>query len=352
MKDVVKSRNGGDISVKNNGKLIILFCFLILFIIFCAITGCSRQDQDATDSASMKACSVDDAIAASDINRIMDTISVVSSYKRRMGSQGEKDTYNYLKKLLESYGYSTTTQIYPYDLQKELPRNYRDAKDTSFWYVDVSDAKKDGESQNLIAIKKPSKANVGNIVVVSAHYDDTGYGAVIDNATGVSVLMEVARLTANLDLNTEIRFILVSGEEFGLNGSRYYVSKLNEQDKQHILANINLDYVGEKGDNNLILATIDGKENAASDLFREFSQKKEVSIIRGPLSDYISFARAGIPSVSLGQLPTPIKMENIYSVDIDREKAVVEIEKSRLDEGRLKTSVGMVIKALSRDTGI
>jgi aminopeptidase YwaD len=130
----------------------------------------------------------------------------------------------------------------PQHIQKELLGNFRDAEDTSFWNVDVSDAKKDGESQNLIAVKKPSKASVDNIIVVSAHYDDTGYGAVIDNATGVAVLMEVARLTANLDLNTEIRFVLVSGEEFGLNGSRYYISKLSEQDKQHILANINLAY--------------------------------------------------------------------------------------------------------------
>lgn len=150
----------------HNGKSAILLCFFILFIIFFAVTGCSAQKPVASDSAAIKTYSAEDAIAAFDVNRIMDTINTVSSYKRRMGSQGEKDACDYLKKLLESYGYSTMIQTYPYDLKKELPRNFRDTADTSFWNVDVSDAETDGESQNLIAIKKPVKAGNGNIIIV------------------------------------------------------------------------------------------------------------------------------------------------------------------------------------------
>lgn len=49
-----------------------------------------------------------------------------------MGSQGEKDAVVYLQKELESYGYVSNAQTFPYDLKKPFPIHFRDFNDNSF----------------------------------------------------------------------------------------------------------------------------------------------------------------------------------------------------------------------------
>jgi len=323
-----------------NKHIFLMIMALLLLAAGCGTGSLQRERLSATQASEEPSLNTD---------KVMDNIHSISSYKRGMGTPGEKNTATYLQKELESYGYLPQAQVFPYDLQKEFPRDFRDFQDDSFWDVDVSETQKDGESQNIIAIKKPDNNASQNIILISAHYDDTGYGAVIDNATGVALLLEAARLTANTNCHAEVRFVLFGGEQCGLNGSRYYVSKLSEEEKKNML-NINLDYLGIKGTNNLILATIDGKENQASSLFKNFLQSNELQIVNSPASDYVSFARAGIPAVSLGQLPTPIKMEDKYSSLDEMDKALIEIENSLLDENRLKAALNMVIKALEQTT--
>ena len=198
-----------------------------------------------------------------------------------------------------------------------------------------------------MAIKKPDQGAGQNIIVISAHYDADVYGAVIDNATGVAVLLETARAIANTSCKTEVRFVLFSGEEEGLTGSRCYVSRLADEEKKNILAAINLDYLGVKGNNDLIIATLDGSENRASSLFQTFIQSKELQVVKAPPSDYVSFARAGIPAVSLGQSPMPIKMEGKYTTEEDEIKKLIQVENSLLDEERLKAAFHLVMSALN-----
>lgn len=330
-------------------KFLIAICMLSI-----VITGCKSVSQKTKQLAipeidkidSEQVSSEKEIVKSPDINRIMDMIRSVSAYKRAMGSQGEKDACAYLKKTIEAYGYSTDIQVFPFDLQ----RKFRiDAEDNVFWDVDIMEKEKDGESQNLIAVKESNISNNKKAIVLSAHYDDTGYGAVIDNATGVSILMEVARLVADLKLTTEIRFVLFGGEENGLIGSRYYVSKLSKDEKKSIIANINLDYIGEESSNNIIIATIGGEENEASDLFKNFLEKREIEIVDAQGGDYISFARAGIPSVSLGQLPVPWKLNYDYESEEEYEKSLIEFEVSRLDESRLKVATDMILKVLTEN---
>ncbi len=83
-------------------------------------------------------------------------------------------------------------------------------------------------------------------------------------------------------------------------------------------------------------------------LFQSFLQAGGLQVVKGPLSDYISFARASIPSISLGQLPMPIKMEGGYTTDDDRLKRLIEAENSLLDLDRLKTAFHMIISVLSQ----
>lgn len=79
------------------------------------------------------------------------------------------------------------------------------------------------------------------VVIASAHldsWDGPGSQGTVDNGTGAAVVMEAARLLALAGARPKrtIRFILWTGEEQGLLGSRAYVEKLSEAERARISA--------------------------------------------------------------------------------------------------------------------
>ncbi len=79
------------------------------------------------------------------------------------------------------------------------------------------------------------------VVIVSAHLDSwngPGSQGVVDNGTGSSVTLEAARILAAVGAKPKrtIRFILWTGEEQGLLGSRAYVESLSEDERAKISA--------------------------------------------------------------------------------------------------------------------
>jgi len=62
-----------------------------------------------------------------------------------------------------------------------------------------------------------------------------------DNASGISVMLEVARVTHELQLSSEVTFVAFGAEEQGLAGSRAFVEKQKFEGENFIL---NLDMVG------------------------------------------------------------------------------------------------------------
>lgn len=79
------------------------------------------------------------------------------------------------------------------------------------------------------------------VVIVSAHldsWDGPGSQGTVDNGTGSAVVMEAARLLveAGARPHRTIKFILWTGEEQGLLGSREYVSRLSEDQRARVSA--------------------------------------------------------------------------------------------------------------------
>lgn len=79
------------------------------------------------------------------------------------------------------------------------------------------------------------------VVIVSAHldtWDGPGSMGTQDNGTGSSVTLEAARIlmAAGAQPKRTIRFILWTGEEQGLLGSRAYVNSLSDEEKARISA--------------------------------------------------------------------------------------------------------------------
>src|SRR5262249_53555868 len=95
---------------------------------------------------------------------------------------------------------------------------------------------------NIIATRPGTSAGT---LVLGGHYDSVVVGpGANDNGSGAAVILELARLLAQKELQLTLIIIGFDAEEFGLIGSRYYVDRLSATERGHIRAMVNLDMLG------------------------------------------------------------------------------------------------------------
>jgi aminopeptidase YwaD len=139
-------------------------------------------------------------------------------------------------------------------------------------------------------------------VVVSAHIDGHPHGeSAMDNATGVAVVLGLARLLAPhvSECPRGLRICLFSAEEWALVGSRIWLEQMDEAARRSMLININLDSVG--GAHGLTALT-SGFE-CLDAWVKATAARADLPIATHlPLmanSDHANFAAYGIPAVRL-----------------------------------------------------
>lgn len=109
------------------------------------------------------------------------------------------------------------------------------------------------ESSNVIG-KIESINTLAPWIVLTAHYDHVGfndslvYNGADDNGSGTSAILNIAKVFSEakedgISFDKNILFMLVSGEEKGLLGSKYYVSN-PIVDLNNTLCNLNIDMIG------------------------------------------------------------------------------------------------------------
>jgi hypothetical protein len=167
---------------------------------------------------------------------------------------------------------------------------------------------------NVIGHKPGRKTSA--YYVICAHYDaiasyQPGWSAqwyvdsvaapgADDNGTGVTSVLECARLIAPLDLDVGVKFITFSGEEPGLIGSDYYVRHLAPDDS--VIAVINFDMVGYVDEVPTLEIVYDWKSRWLSDQLAQVaasldleSRTELVNLSGIADSDHASFWKMGIP---------------------------------------------------------
>jgi len=153
-------------------------------------------------------------------------------------------------------------------------------------------------------------------VVVCAHYDHLGlgwpdvrqgnegkihYGA-DDNASGVAVLLEMARsLGTSFNPDRTIIFFAATGEESGLRGSRYYIQNMKKYPVQKIIGMLNLDTVGRLNEKILVLNSNTASEWKHIVMGVGFVTGISYELVSQELeaSDQVSFISAGVPAIQL-----------------------------------------------------
>ncbi len=156
------------------------------------------------------------------------------------------------------------------------------------------------------------------VVVVTAHFDhlgigrpdrtgDTIYNGALDNASGTSALLSIARACAALGDQKQrprrtVLFAAMTAEESGLLGSLYYARNPTYPIKQ-VVANFNIDSINIWGATQDIAMVGHGK-NTLTRLATEVAERRGRQLVANPdvalglfyRSDHFSFARVGVPS--------------------------------------------------------
>jgi hypothetical protein len=206
-----------------------------------------------------------------DQGNIKNITEQLTQYNRMSGENNEAAYY--IKAIMQEYGLETKLANFSFETTTEGMR-----KNTS----------------NVIGIKQ---GNSDQIIIIGAHYDTLlakNPGA-DDNAAGVAVMLETARLFQNESLNRTIYFIAYSGEELGLRGSKNWL-ETNSIQKDNIVAVVNLDCVASG--NELWMYTL----NQHSWLLDVFPSKtnlgKHIDFIT-LASDEWSYWEENIPAIGL-----------------------------------------------------
>jgi hypothetical protein len=172
---------------------------------------------------------------------------------RGAGSRGLEDAAGYIEGRFESLG------LAPFTPGGRIVDRYSQR----FTILGEGEPK---QLRNIIGVLPGTNPDMnGQALVISAHYDHLGHGwpdsragargqlhpGADDNASGVAVMLELARLMADAKPERNIIFAAFSGEEEGLQGSKAYVATAQRRGARFPLsghiADLNLDTVGRLG---------------------------------------------------------------------------------------------------------
>ncbi len=118
-------------------------------------------------------------------------------------------------------------------------------RDVGIEYVERHQFKLDNKVFSNVIGRIPG--NMDRQILIAAHHDTAGeIPGIVDNASGVAVLLVLAELFSHEKVNHTLLLASFDGEEQGALGSSYFVEHLDEKEKNKIDAMISVESVGWK----------------------------------------------------------------------------------------------------------
>ena len=173
------------------------------------------------------------------------------------------------------------------------------AKGASYLKIESDTGYEKHPARNILARKRGA---TDSVILLGAHYDsiEMGQGAVA-NASGVAVMLELARVFRDKNLKHTLVFVAFDALEAGLKGSEYYVSHLPDAARKKVSAMLNFDTVG--GGAGPLIA---GGNGRAGKLAREAAralgiESRDFDFGESAASDHLPFLNIGIDTVYLAR---------------------------------------------------
>jgi hypothetical protein len=161
---------------------------------------------------------------------------------------------------------------------------------------------RDSTSSNIIA-ELPGTAPDRGIVFGGAHHDtQAGTVGADDNAVGVAMLLELARMLIKVRHTYTIRLISFGAEEQLSVGSAAYAREHREELSSSGVFMLNFDACGSRvGWTTLSCCGSEGMAKYLTEFFGDHDEYLAVQKAVSPYADHFPFAASGIPAVSVGR---------------------------------------------------
>ena len=245
-------------------------------------------------------------------------IDEITSEPRPINSDAIQNVKEYISEYFGNLGYDKIEyQKFEYNDENNENAIRHSSQADVFLASTAENAIVDGIGENIIVTKNSSIDTIKNLII-SAHYDsaEDSVGA-NDNGSGVAAVLELARILKDTEMPYNIKFILFSGEEKYMLGSRWYVGKLTEDERKQIIGVINIDTIAEKSDLGY-MAMIEGNKRPDNAEYDDEGLKKLAELNKNSMSelftpsdrffltmttnsDHYPFALVNIPAVSIVQ---------------------------------------------------
>ena len=169
---------------------------------------------------------------------------------------------------------------------------------------------------NVAGLCRGTGAKDNGALVITAHYDHLGvrdaaiYHGADDNASGVAVLLALARHCEKSPWRHDAIFVAFDAEEMGLQGARAFVKALPIPEDRTIALNINLDMVA-RGDKGELYIAGTRHTPALRPVLAPVAERAKIKVMFGhdsgggqddwtTQSDHGAFHEAGVPFIYFG----------------------------------------------------
>jgi hypothetical protein len=169
----------------------------------------------------------------------------------------------------------------------------------------------DAKWRNVVATLPGSDPASKELYVVGAHYDcestkpDDSPGA-MDDATGVAIVLEMARILSSQRFRQTMVFACWNAEECGLHGAKSFVKQLQTENRRVSLY-LNYDSTGYDPQGRLVLDLIaNPPATSAKDLLKTNNQRYGINFTleenrHNCGGDFVPFWQAGFPTINSHQ---------------------------------------------------
>lgn len=230
-------------------------------------------------------------------------ITAIGTLKKVDSAQFVDVAHNVIVKLKDKLTMDISQEVAEYTLI-EIDKNALQSNPINYEADITNKFIKKFKAQNICGIVKGTK-QPDSVIIITAHYDHLGglganeyFPGANDNASGVSLLLNLARYYAKNPQAYSIGFILFSGEEAGLLGSKYFTENALI-DLQKIKFLINTDLAGTGVDGITVVNATEFKKEfeLVQNINNQYHYLTAVNS-RGKAanSDHYWFTEKGVPS--------------------------------------------------------
>ncbi len=239
---------------------------------------------------------------------LQESLAMLSVAPRPAGSRGEDSAARYIQRMLKDYGYQVNRQRFRERTEHETVIG-----------------------TNVVAVRPADDPDADILLICCWHDsapDSPGAG---NNASGVSVFLETARILSGIPTDTEVRFVSLSAHEKDALGARIYTKSLSKREKERLTGVITIGPCGSLDYESTVLGTQDGKDTMLGDLLKSAAaQITDESWNYGKRAGMENgiFASYEIPAVEIGQeyrgFADGTPLDTVDTVDVECLSEIVD----------------------------